>query len=311
MNATNEIGQRQLLEENLERLAAQRVFYSRAKTIRGINVAVVTGLILAAPAAALWLPAVSGWLALAGLVWAIVEMVLLDGLEERNRSQGALIQEDFDTHVLGLSWNDSLGQRPAPEEIIEAGKIGKNDPRLRNWYADVSVLPQPLAVLACQRSCLFWDKRSRQTYEVVLIVLALLLAVGAVAFAYYRDMKLVDFLGTLAIPMLPALQHAVKTAKAHRRAGNEEERLLEELTAAWNEGLAHGGAVPAEQLRRVQDRLYQLRREQTPIPDSLYWLLRPRLEDTTGSAIKRFIADASAKLQLPGSTPTSSTTRQP
>lgn len=303
MNATNKIGQRQLLEENLERLAAQRVFYSRAKTMRGVNVIVVTVLALAAPPVALWLPLASGWLGLAGLVWAIVEMALLEGVEERNRAQGALIQEDFDTHVLGLPWNDSLGPRPAPEEIIEAGKTGKNDPTLKNWYADVSVLPQPLAVLACQRSCLFWDKRSRGTYQVILIMMALLLAFGTVAFALYRDMKLVDVLGILAVPMFPAFQHAVKTSKAHRRAGAEQERLLEELTAAWNGGLAHGGGVPVEQLRRVQDRLYQLRREQTPIPDGLYWLLRPRLEDTTGSAIKRLIADASAKLHLPGANP--------
>jgi hypothetical protein len=298
MNAGKSIGERQVLTGNLERLSAQRRFYSRAKTVRGGSVLIASLLALLSPVVALYWPQASSGISLVAFMWAIIELVLFDGFEERNRHLGALVQEDFDTRVLDLPWNASIGVRPPAEEIVAAGKEGSTAPSLKDWYADVSVLPHGLAVLACQRSCVTWDRRSRGMYKFLLVGVALLLVFGGISLALYREMKLSEFLLTLALPVLPAVQHAIKTFKAHSRAGAAQERLLDELSAAWDTALAGGGGVPVEQLRRVQDQLFQLRREQPPIPDGVYWLLRSQFESTMRSATQRHIEDAAEKLHL-------------
>ncbi|WP_146210281.1 S-4TM family putative pore-forming effector [Vitiosangium sp. GDMCC 1.1324] len=296
MSAPNDIGVRQDLEENLERLAALRALYSRAKSVRGASALVATLLAVASPLVTLYWPKGSAGLALGALVWALVELVLLDGLEEKNRQEAALIQEEFDTRVFGLPWNEALGARPAPELVVAAGKAGKGDPKLKGWYADVSRLPRSLAILLCQRSGLAWDHRSRAWYQTFLAAVALLLALGAVALAMGTRQSLTEFLVNFALPVLPAVQHAIKTFKAHRRAGAEQERLRDELASAWEGGLASGGNLHEAQLRRVQDRLLLLRREQTPIPDVLYRLLRPASEATMHEATRRLIDDAVRQL---------------
>jgi hypothetical protein len=298
VSAPNDISLQQDTEENLERLAAQRTLYSRAKSVRGASALVATLLALASPPVTLYWPKASAGLALGALIWALVEMVLLDGLEEKNRQTAALIQEEFDTRVFGLPWNDALGSRPAPEVVVDAGKSGKGDPRLKAWYPDVSPLPRSLAILVCQRSGLAWDRRSRSWYQTSLAAVVLVVVLGAVALAMGTKQSLAEFLVSFALPVLPAIQHAIKTFKAHSRAGAEQERMLDELASAWEGGLASGGNLPDAQLRRVQDRLLLLRREQTPIPDFLYRLLRSRFEATMHEATRRLIDEARRRLNL-------------
>jgi hypothetical protein len=296
VTAPNDISLRQELEENLERLAAQRVLYSRAKMVRGASALMATLLAIVSVPMALYWPKASAGLGLFALLWTLIELVLLDGVEDQNRQQAALIQEDFDTHVFGLPWNDALGARPMPEAIVDAGRPRKSDPSLKSWYPDVSPLPRSLAILACQRSCLAWDQRARRTYQFLLATIALVLVVAAVASALATSQSLSNFLVGFAVPLLPALQHTIKTFKAHRRAEAEQERFLEELSSTWNEGVANSGSLPDAKLRRVQDRLLMLRREQTPVPDYIYRWLRSRFEVAMRDGTRRLVNDAVARL---------------
>jgi hypothetical protein len=296
VSVPNDISLRQDLEENLERLAAQRALYSRAKAVRGASVLVVTLLAVGSLPVAIYWPKASAGLGLFALLWTLVELVLLDGVEEQNRQKAALIQEDFDTRVFGLPWNPALGARPMPEAIVDAGKPGKGDPSLKGWYADAGPLPRALAVLASQRSCVAWDHRARHLYQLLLASIALVLVVAAVALALATNQSLSNFLVGFAVPLLPALQHTIKTFKAHRRAGSEQERFIEELSSTWEEGVANGGAIPDAKLRLVQDRLLLLRREQTPVPDYLYRRLRSRYEVAMRETTQRLVSEAMARL---------------
>ncbi|MDY7229904.1 S-4TM family putative pore-forming effector [Hyalangium rubrum] len=296
MSVPNDISLRQDLEENLERLAAQRALYSRAKAVRGASVLVVTLLAIGSLPVAIYWPKASAALGLFALLWTLVELVLLDGLEEQNRQKAALIQEDFDTRVFGLPWNPALGVRPIPEAIVDAGKPAKGDPILKGWYADAGPLPRALAVLASQRSCVAWDHRARHLYQFLLASIALVLVVAAVALALATNQSLSSFLVGFAVPLMPALQHTIKTFKAHRRAGAEQERFIEELSSTWEEGVTNGGAIPDAKLRLVQDRLLLLRREQTPVPDYLYRWLRSRYEAAMREATQRLVSEAVARL---------------
>jgi hypothetical protein len=120
--------------------------------------------------------------------------------------------------------------------------------------------------------------------------------VVAVVSAIATKQSISDTLINVALPLLPAFQHAIRTGKAHRRAAAEQERLLEEIDSDWKDGLSSGGNLPEAQLRKVQDRLLLLRREQPPLPDFVYRFLRPRFETTMHEATRRLIDDALRQL---------------
>nr|BDT31637.1 ABC transporter ATP-binding protein [Myxococcus sp. MH1] len=298
MSVSNDINQRQDAADNLERLAAQRYLYSRAKSVRGTVAFVAGALAVAAPLLGAYWPKSSAALALAALVWALVEMMFLDGVEEQCRQLAALIQEDFDTRVFSLPWNGALGERPPPEFVVEHGADGAGDPSLRGWYADVSELPQSLAVLVCQRSSVSWDRQARTRYRTLLAALGLALVIGALCVAFLTDRSLADFLVSFAVPLLPLLQHVIKTFRGHGKAQLEQERLLGDISAAWTRGLSAGGHVAVDELRRVQDRLLILRREQTPVPDLLYRWLRSRAENSMQATTRRLIDEAKRGLTI-------------
>lgn len=284
----NEINVRQNAEDNLERLAAQRSLYSKAKLVRLVVVVSAIGIAVGSTVAALYFAKASPGFGLAGLLLALIEILFLDGLEESYRQKAAAMQEDFDTRVFGLVWNDSLGQRPPHELVVEEGASGKIDPKLRDWYPDVKALPGGLAALVCQRSCMMWDGRTRSVYALVVGIVTFAFAVAMVALAIATEMKVSEFLAALAFPALPAIMHGVKIVRAHRKAKGEEERILEEIESLRARGPS---GINSEAIRKVQDRLWLLRREQPPVPDTVYWWRRDHLDKVMRAATARLIGD--------------------
>ncbi|MBU8900820.1 hypothetical protein KRR26_34970 [Corallococcus sp. M34] len=296
MSASSDIAIRQNFAENLERLAAQRVLYSRGKLARGASAFMGTLLAIASIPTALFCPTLSAGLSLAALLWTFVELILVDGVEDKNRQMAALIQEDFDTQVFGLAWNPALGARPIPETIVDAGRSGKGDERLKGWYPDLSMLPRPLEILACQRTCVVWDHRARGEYQLLLTITALALVVAAITAGVATGQSLSNFLVGFAVPIVPALQHCIKTIKAHRRAHAAQDLLSGDIDMLWTEGVKSKGRLSDLKLRQVQDRLLLYRREQPAVPDYLYWRQRSRYEVAMRETAQRLIKEALDKL---------------
>lgn len=297
--ALNDINIRQNEDENLERLAAQRALYSRAKSVRLFVVVSALSIAVASALAALFYPKASPGLGLLGLLLALLDSLFLDGLEEDFRQRAAAVQEDFDTRLFGLPWNESLGQRVEHERVVEEGRDGKSDPKLRDWHPDVSALPVGFAALLCQRSCIAWDGRTRSVYSVAVGVATGVFALLMIGIAVATDMKLAEFLVSLAFPAFPAVQHGVKVVRAQRKAGKVEDALLEDVGALVGQGPRD--VAPAA-LRRIQDRLWLLRREQPPVPDALYRLTRNRREVIMREATARIVAEAQRAEAAPRST---------
>jgi hypothetical protein len=301
----NSIPETQNTEQQLERLAAQRTLYSRAKTVAGIQA------IVSVPAAIAWslianfYPSMKSWAALWGLVIAVVDVGLLDALQSSSQRDAAKVQEAFDCAVLDLPWNSLVvGSRPDPERIAEASQKYSSDPKhpIENWYPpEVAKLPLSSARLVCQRTNLWWDWKLRQRYGLVLVGGGLALAVASLATGLVRHYSLEDSLLTFWIPLAPAYLWALREFRKHQSAAKLSEGLKEYTGTLWAGALAGtiSDAELKEESRRVQDQICQRRRDSALVFDWLYNRLQAahEMQATKGAAelVREALAAATNK----------------
>src|SRR6516165_9774180 len=152
----NTISTDQNMPRQLERLAAQRYLYSRAKNVLKLQ----TGLDLLTPIIIAVLVAFFPAFDIYGAFIAVSVAVLdffLDRYQSSRKKQAADIQEMFDCDVFDLECQElKVRRRPITEVIMEAAKKYKCTDStyscLQNWYPPVvDRIPLPLARLVCQR----------------------------------------------------------------------------------------------------------------------------------------------------------------
>lgn len=288
----NSIPENQNTDQSLDRLAAQRTLYSRAKTVAGIQA------IVSVPAAIAWsfvaniYPSMKPWAALWGLVIAIIDVGILDTLQSGSQKDAAKVQEAFDCAVLDLPWNSLVvGSPPDPERIAEASQKYHPDPKLpiENWYpVEVGKLPLSSARLVCQRTNLWWDWKLRQRYGLVLLCGGLVLAVASLVTGLVRHLSLEDSLLTFWVPLSPAYLWAVREFRKHQSAAKLSEALKEYTRTLWARALV-GAASEAElreESRKVQDQIYQRRRDSALVFNWIYNRLQEshEMQATKGAA---------------------------
>lgn len=147
----NSISYRQNLPDNIQNLAAQRYFYSRAKKLASVQALLDILTPIVGAIAVLLKPEADIWAAFVGIIVALLDTVWLESRQSGLRGLGANVQEEFDCNVLQLPWNNPLaGQRVSPEDIHEAYrgyKPSKSAP-LEDWY--------PKAVIRCRCTKRAW-----------------------------------------------------------------------------------------------------------------------------------------------------------
>ncbi len=238
------------------------------------------GLAAVAPFILFWQLEWKEEMALLGGLWVLVGYLVLEGLESRNKRRAANIQEQFDTNVLGLPWNETLVGRKVPLELIHSASrsFTGDRGRLRNWYPDTSGVPFPLDVLLCQRANLVWDWCLRRHYAWGIAVLTSICFGSGVALAATTGQTVNDYILGVFLPSLLAYLHGIEVSKSHFRTANEKEDLGAEATALWESGLKALGALSEQQCRRIQDRIFLLRKTGPLVPDKWYDWLRSRYD---------------------------------
>ncbi len=132
------------------RVAAQARLYSDAKRLWALRVAVVSVLAAASGAAALAAADTARLgIGVGGGVLLLVLSIVGGDLERRKRHQAAAVQEEFDTNVFQLPWNDLDGARPSPTVIAQAA-ARYDGGRDKNWYPDMEGTHRPFDVLTAR-----------------------------------------------------------------------------------------------------------------------------------------------------------------
>lgn len=263
-------------DDNIQLLVAQVRLYTEAKRIQLLRLFCAALLAVLAPIIAVVKPDATVFMAVAGGIWTLVTYLPLRGAQREKVRQAATIQEQFDTHLFHLPWNGELVGPPIrPELVHAAARRSKEDPeRFRDWYSDTGSLPYPLDVLLCQRQNSVWDWRLQSHYAAGVAwigagVLAVDVVVGLVLHQY-----LSDFLLSLFIPSLPVLVQTVDAALAHKEHAKDKEQTALQIQVAWQAGLQRRDTVTLDRCRRLQDRLFALRRDGPLVPDVWYRWLR-------------------------------------
>jgi hypothetical protein len=281
----NGIGLRQNLPENLKLLAAQRVFYSRAKKVAALQ-AWTVGLCPVFGAALTALkPEADVWAAIVGIGAALADTAWLDPKQAEFRKCGANAQEAFDTAVLQLSSNDALkGSCPTHEEIHEAAvqNVNSKTGSLVDWYPKKATeLSLAQGRLICQRTNLWWDSELRRRYRGWVMACVGIMSVAAVCVGLAEQWSMRRFVLAIVAPLFPALMWAIRECRRQKDAAADLDRLRNYTEQLW--GRVSKNTISEAELaqcsRSVQDAILVGRRERAVVFDWIYSRLRRQHEE--------------------------------
>lgn len=293
----NGIGDRQNTPDNLQLLAAQRVFYAKAKTLAAIQAWFAALVPIIAAVMTAFYPKAAGWAAILGIVAALADTWLLDPKQSEWRKCGANTQEKFDCAVLIIAHNEALeGTCPTPEEIYEAEQEYRPNPKapLPDWYPnkaiEVSLAP---GRLICQRTNLWWDSKLRRRYRGWIVVALAIVSAATFLFGFAMHWSLEQFVLAVLAPLFPALMWAGREYKRQTDGAAELDRLRETTERLWNHILQSGVSEAEIELsaRPLQDAILVGRCGRATVFDWVYRRLRNKQEDQMNVGAEKMIQE--------------------
>lgn len=304
MKNKHQINIEQNRPERLELLRAQRLFYARAKLYQSLFTVLAILLPAVGVIFATNLPEIRPFLGLGSILVLLLEVGIISRYQKDDCKRGARIQEEFDTEVLKLEWNQLVaGKRVDAEEVraIAMGPIPEGErERLVDWYEPViSRLPLELGRLVCQRTNLAYDMRVRKQYAGILIWASVLLFAGLALVGLWQGLTWRDLILTMGVPVLPLAAYVLREHRKQHDTIETLTTLKSEQEKMWDKALA--GASPSEltvMSRALQDAIYRHRVSNPLVFDWLYNWLRTREEGLTRHAVERLVAEAEQKRNL-------------
>jgi hypothetical protein len=281
----NRITQKQNEIKFIEYLKAQRVAYSQCKVYQIFDViSVLMAIVL--PIIGILNKDIVSYLGAFGVLWTIIYLVT-ENYRKKKTEQGAKIQEQFDTELFEISWNEILCKSKinSDTQIDLAKDYEGND--LSNWYSlEVdSSLPKSIAIILCQRINFSWELKLRKRYVTFLIIL-----LGAyyglfIAFFIYKNIGFYDILLLIA-PSLSFLIYGVQNSLSLKNHINSKNETLGQIDQILNK-YSTNREIPNESiLRQIQDIIYSERTVPEKIPDWFYKFSKSSNEDRTDNIIK-------------------------
>ncbi|HEY4788138.1 MAG TPA: S-4TM family putative pore-forming effector [Bacteroidales bacterium] len=267
--------------ENISLIAAQRQLYTKAKKLRTIRITVSIILaIIIAPFTVLKFSELKVVIGILSSIW-LITVFLINFFENRIIKNAATIQEQFDTTIFNLDWNKFLaGNKVSTELIVNAArkcKIEKNT--LENWYGNLNEISHKTSILLCQRSNLVWDWRLRR-YFAWTIIISLLLLIGIDIFiGYYIKVSFPDFILGMFLPSIPAFIMGIRETIEHFEIANNKEKLEVQITNLLDIAIDQNQNISDVDLRQIQDKIFDLRKKGTLIPDWWYKWLKGEFEE--------------------------------
>lgn len=281
----NRITQRQNESEFIEYLKAQRVAYSQCKTYQIFDlISILMAIVL--PIIGMYKSDIVNYLGAFGVLWTIIYLVT-ENYRKKKTEQGAKIQEQFDTELFEIQWNEILCKSKVNTDtyIDLAKEYDGND--LSNWYSlEVdSSLQKSIAVILCQRINFSWELKLRKRYVTFLIILLVAYYGIFIGFFVAKNIGFYDILLLIA-PSLSFLIYGVQNSlslKNHIKSKNDTLSQIDEILKKYSENRE----IPTDStLRQIQDIIYSERTVPEKIPDWFYKLSKSKNENRTDNIIK-------------------------
>jgi len=284
----NDITTRQNNPNLIELLKAQRVAYSQCKTFQVFDVvSLIIALIF--PVLTLKFPSSQNMINAFGVLWTIA--YLLTEIYRKNKTtQGAVIQEQFDTELYNLKWNGILCKNKINIDTIQelALKYSHND--LTNWYStEISQTnPNEIATILCQRINFSWEITQRKKFVTFLSIIAGIYYFIYIAVGFKYNIGFFDLLVILS-PSISFLIYCflnILSLKSHIKSKNETLKFIDNEIDNYKTNRT----IPtSEILRQIQDVIFTERTVPEKVPDWFY-----KLNKTTN---EKFIDNLIIKIQ--------------
>lgn len=272
----------------IELLKAQRVAYSQCKIFQVFD---IVGLFIAIifPLLSLNDSNCQNKINAFGVLWTIAYLVT-ETYRKNKTAQGAIIQEQFDTKLYDLEWNEILCKdKVSIDSIEELSKEYKNND-LTNWYSQKisDSLPKQIAVILCQRINFSWEITQRKAFVTFLTCLVSIYYFIYIVIGFHNNIGFYDLLVILS-PSLSFLIYCVFniiSLRNHIKSKNETLKLIDKELDKYSQNRS----LPITQtLRQIQDVIFNERTVPEKIPDWYFRLNRNKNE--------HFIDDLIMKIQ--------------
>ena len=272
----------------IELLKAQRVAYSQCKIFQVFDIVSLLIAILF-PLLALQYPNIQNVINAFGVLWTIAYLVT--EVYRRNKTaQGAVIQEQFDTELYELEWNEILCKGKVNIDTIQelSNKYKFND--LTNWYSKkISPdIPTQIAVILCQRINFSWEVTQRKSFVFFLTFSVSIYYFIFIVIGFHNNIGFYDFLVLLSssISFLIYCILNILSLKTHIKSKKETLKLIDNKIDEYRQNRS----LPTTQtLRQIQDVIFNDRAVPEKIPDWYFRLNRTKNE--------HFIDDLIVKIQ--------------
>lgn len=278
--AQNDIASKQNEQTFIDRLAAQRHLYSKAKRLSNLLFIICVALPVALAIAKVLFPNCYS-LPKVVVVYSFVATLLrfwLKDLAVKRKNLAARVQQLFDCELFDLKWNKPLcGVEPKPEEVYNAAKDA-NYKNLNDWYEPiVSELPLPVGALVCMRTNVVYDQSLRKSYSTLCYVLTTLAVIAVVVLGMWNNTRLWDCFLYGIVPLMPLVSWGIDLYKQH----NANFSALNNIESLINDGLKEAKMsqrVSINSLDDIQNFMFLHRKSSYMIPDMFYKINRKKNE---------------------------------
>lgn len=274
----NEIVTRQNNPYFIELLKAQRVAYSQCKRFQFFDVVSII-IAISFPLLIVEFPKCQNTINAFGVLWT-VSYLLTEVYRKNKTTQGAIIQEQFDTDLFNLKWNNVLCKDKISIDTIKKLSVKYSKDDLTNWYSSKisKNIPNELATLLCQRINFSWEVNQRQKFINALTTIAISYYGVYLFIGIKNNIGFFDLLVFLS-PSISFLVYSVMniiSLKSHVKSKNETLNYIDNEISKFK----FTGAIPStDTLRQIQNVVFMERIVPEKIPDWFYRLSKSKNEN--------------------------------
>lgn len=280
LNKMYNILNKQNEEWYLDRLIAQRFIYGKSKNIRVcgnffVFLAIFVELFLFLPVEVVNnIP--SEWFNMGSVIFLILAFIM-DAWADRTQEKAAKIQQDFDCNLFCIEGYSTYFIDDDINDIVI--KAEKKDytirEQVRNWYSDsISKLQFPYSVLACQQQNLCWTMSLSRRYLNILIGINLIVIASTVSIYYtwnfFRPIDSIHDWWSFINVCIALLKIPVSRFINVRKSISDKRNFLEREKSTFSDINSNRIELINEIIKRIQNEIFEFRKNHKPIPDIVY-----------------------------------------
>lgn len=296
----NGIIKRENENENIQKLAAQRQIYSKAKSVFGVEIITQVIIIIILSL----LPIIfndsflkvddigkenlKSFTVICSLILVLLDVIIMNPQIDELKYLAASIQQDFDCTVLLLPWNDIKISKPDLEIISRYARRYYKDNKsqdLENWYTpnEIETLPIAVARIICQRTNCTWDNYLRKNFTRNIEICTLLLFIFLLSVGLIHGISLQKFMVYVFCPFLPALTFSIIQVQNNNSSIKSLERLKNIADEYWEKILSNtcDDSLLYDLSKKLQNEIFDNRKNSPLIFDWYYKKFRSSQQSDT------------------------------